>query len=388
MTIFLFADSLNYAATPKALHNELLKRSGEKFKVLDVGRFDLTTLKNKIDQAKTILLDNSIILAINTKDLFQRDFYLLNRKPPAFYIDLWSLIKKTDKPVFLFAPMSDLHSKNFGLERDLFTDMLEKFTGIFWQFYRFPLIMEKEADRYSYKTLEPYGLVKEDLDIIWREITGKVKINIDLPNCIAENEVSAGTRRKKYDFVVPGAGYITRQIALQNAKESNIKNIAPYRLYHRWLVNAPYYFYSRFLNETNKVKKFQHYSLKLYRHLISSSTTAFVCGSELCYNVRKFWEVPAWRTAMLAYPTRSLGHYGFQTGLHYLECFPEETGEKIKYLLSNKPFTDKLVLNAWNMIREKHTASARADQVLQCLDHFEKGKLNDACFKDGNFEIF
>jgi len=387
MILFLFAESLNYSMTPRVIHDEIIKRKNDQLKVIDVGKYDLINIKKYITNAELVVFDNSIILAMNSGQLLSRNFFLLNRQEREFYFDIWSAVFHSDKPIFLFSPMSDLHVVNFGLERSLYLNMIERISGIFWQFYRCPLETDPSLDRYPYKTLEPFGVSKTDVTNVWDEITKKIEINIDFPNSVSLQEMMKTNPKKKWDFIVPGAGYLTRKIALDSAKDDEL-SIAPYQQYYRWLINIPYYFYSKIKTTSSSIKQYQISSLKLYKHLISKSSVAFVCGSELKYNVRKYWEIPSWRTAMIAYPTNSLLHYGFDDGVHYLQTFPEEVGEKTRYLLKSKNIADKLVQNAWNLVAENHSSTIRVEQVLDCLRAYQKGKLSGACYNNGKFEIF
>jgi len=90
---------------------------------------------------------------------------------------------------------------------------------------------------------------------------------------------------------------------------------------------------------------------------------------------------------MLAYPTLNFRDYGFEDGIHYMHTFPEETGEKAKYLLKNKNVADKLVQNASELVAKHHTAAERVNQVLTCLNFFMQGKLKSAGYYVGKFEI-
>ncbi len=386
MILFLYADSLNYSMTPRVVHDELLQRSNDELNVVDIGRSDAKFIADCIAKADLIVFDNSIILAMNSSLLPSINFYLLSSRPADFYREVWQLVDNSDKPVFLFSPMSDLHVINFGLERTLYLDMLKRFSGIFWQFYKCPVQTGSGVDRYPYKTLEKFNLTKQDVVNAYNEITSGISINIDLPNSISPKELIQQSRPKKWDIIVPGAGYITRKMAQESVKNNNLK-LAPYKKYYRLYINIPFHFYRRVTSKEKTSRIYQENSLRLYKRLINQSRSAFVCGSELRYNVRKYWEVPAWRTTMLAYPTLSLQDYGFLENVHYLQTFPEEAGEKAAYLARNPNFADKLADAAFQLVKTEHCVSNRVDQVIACLNSFLRGKLRSACYVEGKFEI-
>ena len=151
---------------------------------------------------------------------------------------------------------------------------------------------------------------------------------------------------------------------------------------------APYLLYNKMVQKKYSTPAYQKKSFRLYRYMISLSSVSFTCGSELKFFVRKFIEVPAFRSAMLAYPSNNFRDYGFEDGVHYLHAYPEETGEKARFLLNNKSFADKLVKNAWELVALQHTASERVNQVLSCIHFFLQGKMKGAEYNKGKFEIY
>jgi hypothetical protein len=153
------------------------------------------------------------------------------------------------------------------------------------------------------------------------------------------------------------------------------------------MVLAPYLLAEKVLPTKYSSLFYQKNNYYTYRFMISHSAVSFACGSELRYFVRKFLEIPAYRSAMIAYPPLNFQDYGFEDGVHYLHSFPEEAGEKAKYILQNKSFADKLIQNAWDLVAREHTAKVKANQVMACFESFNKGKLKSAGYVNGKFEI-
>lgn len=355
--------------------------------VADISRYSITEIEKIIDKASVIAFDNTIIMAMGKDQLLSRNFFVNRSKSKEFYLDVWNLVYRADKPVFLMHASSDLHAVHFGLEKSIYEGMLKKFTGICWPYHQCPMERSDEHDRYPYNTLKPYNLTKAQVIGMWDEITSNINISIDFPHCISQKEFVKRPGRKTWDIIVPGVSYITRQIAQESVVKADLF-VSPFVSYSRWLVTAPYYLYNRLLRRNQSTPIYQNKSFRLFRSMISMSSLAFVCGSELRYFVRKFIEIPAFRTAMIAYPTLNFRDYGFEDGVHYLETYPEETGEKAKYLLANKNVAEKMAANAVEMVKELHTAEVRVDQILSCLIFFQKGKLKGAGFSEGKFEIY
>jgi hypothetical protein len=367
-------------------YEELHKRSDVKGLLLvDITKTNVAETAKYIDLAELILIDNSIILSMGKTAILSRNFYA--DKTRNFYLDIWAMVNKKDKPVFLMHPSSDLHAVNFGLERNEYLEILKKITGIFWPYHQCPLERTDEADRYPFTTLEKFKLTKGEVINIWDEIKSHVPISIDFPHCVASREMNNRPHKKVWDIIIPGVSYKTRQIAQESAEAADLFT-APYIGYSRWLILAPYLLYNKILTKKDSTSAYQKKSFRLYRYMISRSAISFTCGSELKFFVRKFIEVPAFRSAMLAYPSANFSDYGFEDGVHYMHCYPEETGEKAKYLLNNKTVAEKLATNAWNLVAREHTAEQRVNQMLSCINYFLQGRLKEAGYAGGRFEIF
>lgn len=385
MILFIYTFSINRARTSGMFYEELSRQcDGKSLHMLDVSTSELPEIGREISRASLLVFDNSLILSMGKKEMLARNFYTSEEKPKAFFREVWEQVSRTDKPVFLMHPSSDLHAVNFGLDRDLYLDILKRSSGIFWPYYRFPL--DTEQDRYPYTTLSRFNLVKEDVVSIWNEINSFIPISIDFPHCLGQSELEKRDRRKSWDMIIPGVTYRTREIAEDSCRQAGL-GLTPYVRLSRWLVYAPYLVYSKITPRSFSTPLYQRASFRVYRKLIARSSVSFTCGSELKFFVRKFLEVPAFRTAMLAYPSNNFGDYGFEDGTHYLHCFPEEAGEKAKYLIANQQFSEKLVSNATELITREHMAANRVSQVIGSLRAFLQGKLKKAGYHNGRFEI-
>lgn len=388
MILFLYTYSINRARTSGVFYEELSKRSdGKNLRLLDISRSRLADINRDIDNASLIVFDNSIILSMGKNHILSRNFYINKNRTRDFYFDIWNLVYLANKPVFLLHPSSDLHAVNFGLDEDVYLEMLKKITGIFWPYHRCPLDRDDSKDRYPFTSLEAFQLSKKEVISIWDKIHSTVPISIDFPHCLSPREMIRKKTRKIWDIIIPGgANYITRNIARENAEKADLF-VAPFESNARWLIYFPYFLYSRVTKRKYSTPVYQKKSFRLYRQMIARSAVSFTCGSELRFFVRKFIEVPAFQSAMLAYPSLDFRDYGFEDGVHYLHCYPEETGEKTQYLLKNKNVADKLVRNAQELVARQHIASERVNQVLSCLHFFLQGKLKSAGYNDGKFEI-
>lgn len=385
MIQFIYLESLNYVPSSAVFYEALRKREPGEVQITDPGTCSIQELKRRIDQSEVIIMDVSMIIAMGLKPLSIVDFYIIHSKPRDYYFDVWETIYNSSKPLFIFSPSSDLTAINFGLDRNHFLDLLKRSDGIFWPYFRCPVKAGTIPEKYN-SILPSVQLNDYDLVKAWEEIKNTIKISIDLPHCISRSEAINSTKRKKWDIIVPGTGYATRRIALTSAEESGLK-VTPFESIRRWQVTAPYFLYKNFLSKRKAILLQQKRSFVVYRDLISRSAVTFTCGSELKYFVRKFLEVPAFRSAMIAYPSDNLRDYGFEDGIHFLSALPEETAEKAKFLLKNSETADRMIMNAWELVVEKHNAEVRVNQVMECVNSFMLGKIKSAGYFLGKFEI-
>lgn len=115
---------------------------------------------------------------------------------------------------------------------------------------------------------------------------------------------------------------------------------------------------------------------------------AFTCGSELKYFVRKFLEIPAFRSLLIAYPSENFSDYGFKEGENYVMCMPEDVVKVALRFKSNESMYSKILNEGWRFVYEEHSASNRANQVIKTLDLFCQGKLKGAGYYSGKFEAY
>ncbi len=387
MILFLNRKTINRTKGLDVFFEELEKKQElYNAEIIDIANKSITQIKNKIQEAELLVIDTSLILSLGNTQLLTRNLYIDQAKKGSFFLEIWSIIEQTDKPLFLLHPASDLQAVNFGLERSLYLSILKRTNGIFWAYHKCPFSREDATERYPLDILKPYKLSKNDLINIWDEVRTYIPISIDFARCISDKEMNQKNKKKKWDVIVPGMTYLTRRIASHSVQKAGL-NMAPYVNHSKWSVLLPYMVYSKILSKKKSTLVYQRESFRVYRSMISHSAVSFACGSELRYFVRKFLEIPAFRSAMIAYPAYNMADYGFMDGVHYLESFPEETGEKTKYLLKNSSFADSLVNNAYELVQKEHTATVKVKQVMSCIESFLKGKLKGAGYEKGSFEI-
>jgi len=207
------------------------------FYFLDVNVVSVKDVENAINRSELIIFDISVILAIGFGAIRTRDFYIVSGKSSSFYSDVWAAVSKTTKPVFLLAFTADLHVENFGLERSVYLEILRRVTAICWPYYTFPFNPDTDTVKYGSTFLTGNQTNGEKVYKIWKEVVETIPINIDLPHCLSAGEMRKKASSKKWEFIVPGASYITRKIALESGKKLHLK-MPDYKSRYRWFVNC------------------------------------------------------------------------------------------------------------------------------------------------------
>jgi|CXWL01.1.fsa_nt_gi hypothetical protein len=385
MILFLFADHKYYVPTFSVLFSEISGRSNDDLQLLDVNTVPIDKIKQSINNSSVIVFDISIFNMVGIGDL-PPYFFTSQRKVAGYYFDIWYYVEKKDKPVFLLASLLDLHYPNFRLERHFYLGILRRCSGIIWPYSDPPAELYTVPEKY-HSVFKSYSLQEVNTRQIWKEIVSIVPVSIDFPHFISKSEIINKDAAKYWDLVVPGAAYKTRVIAKESILKEGLK-LAPYKFSYRWFANVPYYMYKKIANKEKSTGFHQKRSFAVQNFLLRHSKAAFTCGSELRYFVRKFLEVPANNSILIAYPSDSMSNYGFIDGINYISCLPEEAGSKARAIIKNKGLQGKIKMNAKELLIRLHTSEVRVDQLLNVIQAFQKGQLKGASFVAGRFEIF
>ncbi len=353
--------------------------------LVDVNTTSIDKIRLNIESSSVIVFDISIFNMVGIGDL-PPYFFSGNRKGVNHYYDIWYYVEKKDTPVFLLASVLDLHYANFRLERQIYLNILRRSSCIVWPYGDQPANLHAVPEKY-HSVFKSYSLEKVNTSQIWKEIVSIIPISIDFPHSVSKSEIIIKNNKKYWDIVVPGAAYKTRVIAKESVLKEGLK-LAPYKFCYRWFANVPYYIYKKIASKEKSTGFHQQRSFQVQNFLLRHSKTSFACGSELKYFVRKFLEVPANNSVLIAYPSNSMSNYGFIDGVNYISCLPEEAGNKAREVISNKIMQENIKINARNLLTRLHTSAVRVDQLMNVIQAFQKGQLKGARFVSGSFEIF
>jgi len=115
--------------------------------------------------------------------------------------------------------------------------------------------------------------------------------------------------------------------------------------------------------------KMQYPTGKEYAELINSSKITFTDMSTFEYQVLKFFEIPACKSALFSDYNDDLGKLGFEpdvnmVSLNEVSYVPDFVS---KWLKSPKKLQE-LTQNGYDMVHEKHTAAVRARELVDYLE--------------------
>lgn len=131
--------------------------------------------------------------------------------------------------------------------------------------------------------------------------------------------------------------------------------------------------------------------LDIYRNLFTNqlrkSKYAYTCGSGLNWPLRKFFEIPACGTLLLATPFKNANHMGFIDGENFIKCDYTNIVEKIEFLEKNPELAEKIAKKGQELVWKKHSILSRVEQFKNVLYHIKYDRFNGSYWKDGEFYI-
>ncbi len=362
------------------LLNILQEKEHDAVKFVDVSNCTINQITSYVEKSKVIVIDNSIIWCILkgfNKDfnfyiqLFNKQFDSLHFKTVADY--LFSIENK--KKGFWFHGDSHGIDVSSGKRMDGLLEYKERIVKNV-DIIIVAIHPNKFETTLKSEYLDDIFLQLPNPAINIKDIT-KNKIIIEIPHCVDINE--AISRNKRWDVCIPGVSYKTRKIAEESINNTNLK-VLPFKK-----ISRVKYYFDVIINKFLPTITRNELGYKFIRMLSAASRINFICGSGYKYFVRKFLEIPLYNTAMVCYPVKNMEDYGFINGKHAIFCNPEDVGEVSRNLLKNPKLIDELTRNAYNLVAEKHTVTARATQLIKALELLAEDKLVGSFFKEGAY---
>lgn len=104
-----------------------------------------------------------------------------------------------------------------------------------------------------------------------------------------------------------------------------------------------------------------------YAQEINKAKIFFTCGTRYGYPVKKFFEVPACNTLLIARGNNDLEALGFIDGENYVKSTEEDFYDFAMYFLHNKKERERIALNGYNLVHSRHTNQVRVKEFLDMV---------------------
>jgi hypothetical protein len=376
---FFFADYLYLNPGMPLLYEELRSRSEERVRVCNVTELEVADLPSILAESSAVVIDTSIHNAATwvIPNKFSI-YFVINQKSPTFYQEILDQLLQAKSPK-VFALYVDIHDKkNFRLLETL----KGRVDAICWNFEREPKAVADVPPAYRDSWLTD----EHDSAQIWKKVRDYFPVRIDLPFALGRHEYYDTSPKHIWDVCVAGAPYLTRQIASTSIRAEGL-SLAPFSLPSRLVAGATARILPAVLPTRVAVRIALTLQQSLQRNLVRSAPINFVCGGPLAFPVRKFFEIPASRSAMIAYPCGELEDYGFRDGVNFVAAEPEQVGRTARKLIHSSHTLRQIAKKAFDTVLGLHSVERRSTQLIECVKRLQNGRLRGAKFVNGQFEI-
>jgi len=334
------------------------------------GPYDLVVWDNYIGfyhgkEDFTQILVNQITRGIN-------NVFFDKKLIPGFIDDLYQNLRGIESKVVHSLLQTDL----YHFEKDL-TDYLSQ-TGHYYMVCGGEVPALKENNPNLAKE-GFYEGVKNNWHYCAQEHSSRL---VPIPHWIAETEFSwTPISSRKFVATVPGTGYYRRKMAASFLKPSKVKQ--PSYLIPKLCQLANRHLFSRFkLNDPLMQIRYSS-----FMNSISNTKYAYTEGSYLDYTVRKFFEIPALGTLLMCSPSIAYKNLGFKHLVNSVIVEPEEFIDAIRDL-EQDPFRAQKIADAGRqLVFDKHSLSARCNDVRRALEAIQCGNYNGADWRDGELTL-
>ena len=125
----------------------------------------------------------------------------------------------------------------------------------------------------------------------------------------------------------------------------------------------------------------------LFRSEIEHTKYTFTCGSGLEWPIRKFFEIPALGSLLLAKPFYNAHNLGFIDGENYIKTDYRDIIQKIEWLEDNPQKAQQIAKKGQDMIWKKHSLEARGKQLKKSFEAILDNSFNGTYWENGEFYV-
>ena len=270
-------------------------------------------------------------------------------------------------PIIVLNLLDDIHGgvkDNFVKLKDSKAFVLSTATSR--QFFR----QLSAADFARERWLSPHAYVFEHPEVIDDRY-------LLFPHCVSEQEfIAIDPKRKKYDVSVMGVKYHFRKVIIEYlSHQKDLKTITSNRLRQRILAN---------LATRWNVATSLYYSS--FKKAIHNSLVSITCSGTVGYPIRKFFEIPAFGSIVMAEffdNPEELGFINKENCLYLNEYNLDDMVYLIKTLRRDNFLAQNIAESGQEMIREYHTVKVRVRQLCEIAAALVNGSLQTTRWENG-----
>jgi len=208
-------------------------------------------------------------------------------------------------------------------------------------------------------------------------VTERPELIISFPHFIDDSEfICATLNEKEYFCDIPGVMYEDRRAAERCLSFRDRARLAAYRI-KRILDFLP-----NKLKGNLTYKKVKMLNLN-FRLRIFNTKFVYTCGSLFDFPIRKFFEIPSQSSVLVCKPFVGMKHLGFENGITHMGA------ENLKNLHDGMVGVDvqRVAHAGFELIRTKHSSTARAQQLKKCIDRIQSGSFTGSRWHNGHYEV-
>lgn len=178
---------------------------------------------------------------------------------------------------------------------------------------------------------------------------------------------------------IPGVNYKLRKDAIR------VLNSSPLTVDTKW-----HFYIYKYLHKLGIPVFSTERGIGLYQYFfrrsLAKSKYTFTARGGFGFPVRKFFEIPASGSLLLASECTGYADLGFNNLRDYISVSPKELAEVIHSLPSPADCTE-MALSAQHNALRNHSLAARALQINMCLRSISEGRYSGARWINGNFAL-
>ena len=376
--LYLHFNYVNNCATN--LYTNLKYLNHKNQLIINVNIFKLEDIARAIKNADLLVVDAAIFNFEHWTPGVHKSIRTPQWRSSSHYLKIQDLILGSKNFKILIAPFHDLHTPIFSSKYSN-QEMGKVFQALIWMYER----GVKDIRNIKFHEREKWMQSHEKIQKIYDDFTKSFPLRIEFLHSLDEHEFQIKNKSKYWDVNVPGMAYKERLIALKSARKQELK-IAPFNSFEK-VIHGAFKINSKLINTENSSKMKDEIRKKNFRFSISHSKVNWSDGSLLGYPVRKYFEIPALRSALVMSSFPGYEDYGF---VDYENCIitdADDFGQVAKKLIKNDNLREKICTNGFDMVKRLHSSRARAQQITDTLIAISENSLIKASFSNGVYSI-